>query len=359
MHQSIRINALQGLRAVAFVIVFLFHSGICPGGQWAVSVFFVLSGFVMTYNYFPKEDTIMPEENWVIHGAKFAWRKIRKLYSLYIVTIILCAFLNGYTAYKNGVFLLSLPGLLLNIVLNVLLLQVWVPFERLWGSLNGPAWFLCVIFFCYFCFSIILPELKKIKRQSVYAIIVISSVLEILVAVFANMGKDLLSFFDTWFAYYFPVTRFLDFFMGCLLGIVFLNRQSLKKWSIVYSTLIELVVVLFSIFCIFGLKRVSEITGVNINSASNSSIVYLPASTALVFVLSHQAGGVSKILSSKWFVLLGNISSYAFLIHMVVIKYCQIAAYKYIPDLGGIAVSGFSLIITIVFSIIWGDFIAG
>ena len=50
-----RINSLQGLRAVAFGSIFFEHCGIGGGGSLGVSVFIVLSGFLMTYNYWNKE----------------------------------------------------------------------------------------------------------------------------------------------------------------------------------------------------------------------------------------------------------------------------------------------------------------
>ena len=59
-----RINSLQALRAIAFLSVFIFHANrsflgdgvlydsfIKSLGRWGVSVFFVLSGFVMTYDH--------------------------------------------------------------------------------------------------------------------------------------------------------------------------------------------------------------------------------------------------------------------------------------------------------------------
>lgn len=72
-----QITSLQALRALAFLGIFLHHvnSPFC----WpaiGVSVFFVLSGFLMEYKYFGKEMSLSVREN-----LRFAIRKISKLYA--------------------------------------------------------------------------------------------------------------------------------------------------------------------------------------------------------------------------------------------------------------------------------------
>jgi len=72
-------KALQGLRAIAIIAIFISHSELGKFeyfGAWGVSVFFVLSGFLMLFNYLPREE--YPE-----FGFGFAWGKIKKLYPLH------------------------------------------------------------------------------------------------------------------------------------------------------------------------------------------------------------------------------------------------------------------------------------
>lgn len=78
--RSKRIESLQGLRAIAFLAILISHSRVFNCGYlgaWGVSIFFVLSGFLMTYNYMPRQDFKYPSP------LVFGWQKIKKLYPLF------------------------------------------------------------------------------------------------------------------------------------------------------------------------------------------------------------------------------------------------------------------------------------
>lgn len=52
------IRAIQALRGLAFLEIFLSHSNvplIGASGAWGVSIFMVLSGFLMVYRYYDKQ----------------------------------------------------------------------------------------------------------------------------------------------------------------------------------------------------------------------------------------------------------------------------------------------------------------
>ena len=83
MHQTGkgRLESLQAVRALAYMGILTFHCGLSLLGAWGVSVFFILSGFVLTYSYYDK-----PLKADVKSSVSFALRKIGKLYPLHIVT---------------------------------------------------------------------------------------------------------------------------------------------------------------------------------------------------------------------------------------------------------------------------------
>lgn len=82
----VKIPALQGLRAIAFLCVFFHHSGLgilcTPLGPFGVSVFIVLSGFLMGGKYIANNVELS-------FNPMFAIKKISQLYPLHIITLVL------------------------------------------------------------------------------------------------------------------------------------------------------------------------------------------------------------------------------------------------------------------------------
>ena len=92
-----RIPQLDGLRAVAVLLVFLFHHALAPSGWLGVDIFFVLSGFLITGIL--RRDTANPEY-WKSFYTKRATRILPPL--LAVVTVVLLAvrhFKFGYLGY--------------------------------------------------------------------------------------------------------------------------------------------------------------------------------------------------------------------------------------------------------------------
>lgn len=93
-----RLDQIQALRGIAFLGVFLSHTGLKwfgAVGHWGVSVFLVLSGFLMFISYSGNDriKRISLRDNIV-----FSWRKIKKLYPLHICTMVammLFSFVGG------------------------------------------------------------------------------------------------------------------------------------------------------------------------------------------------------------------------------------------------------------------------
>ncbi len=155
-HARPNLPALTGLRFVAALGVVVFHRGqdfvqahgpgwlvpIAASGYVGVSLFFVLSGFILAYTYF--EEPARPPSPLAFYQARVA-----RLYPVYLVGLLIAwpfglrdlARLGDVTARARGV------GAWLA---EALLLQSWHP-ETACG-LNCPGWSLSVEVFFYALF---------------------------------------------------------------------------------------------------------------------------------------------------------------------------------------------------------------
>lgn len=225
---SKRIDALSSLKTVACLSIFLSHTGmnIFRGtGRWGVSVFFVLSGFLMTYGYYGQgriKDISFSE------CVKFSRMKIRRLYPLYLITT--CAMLPFLFVGDETV---SFPHVSVLTGLDVFLVQEWLPLEN--SSINRVAWYFCVCAFLYCIFPGVLSYMEnRYSIRKAWRSILVLLCAQILIGI---AGKSIPTptyviggwwdpDFTMWLVYYCPIVRAIDFLLGCDLGYLFINQKN-------------------------------------------------------------------------------------------------------------------------------------
>lgn len=97
-----RIESIQVIRAIAFILIFLSHVELIATGPIGVSLFLVLSGFCMTYAYLDRpEKTPRPS---LSNNLRFAGGKVKKLYPLHVITLLFVAVVifGGLILYKGS-----------------------------------------------------------------------------------------------------------------------------------------------------------------------------------------------------------------------------------------------------------------
>lgn len=293
------INTLTSLRLIFALMVFGAHCYIISPffdvhffkeGFVGVSFFFVLSGFIIAYNYQQKltERTTTKRKFWV---ARFA-----RVYPLHWLTLLLAALLGGYvvatgTANWCRHFLASLT-----------LTQAYVPRADYFFSFNSPSWSLCCEQLFYFCFPLLIPLARNYKRLVFFFIL---CTLLVVAGMHFTPEADIKGYW-----YVNPITRFPDFIVGTLL---FQAYRFLKDRRItdMQGTVFEVLsIVIFLAFYLYA----AEVPKVY----RYSCYYWLPVSL-LLLVFALQKGNLSKLLSNRYLIIGGEISYSFYLIHLFVL----------------------------------------
>ncbi|MFC0531508.1 acyltransferase family protein [Phytohabitans kaempferiae] len=228
-----RLPTLTGMRFVAALLVFAFHSSLenlfrDPGanrlyvqvfdkaGWMGVSFFFVLSGFVLTWSARP-DDT----------PRRFWRRRAAKIYPNHAVMwVVALALVLGTGAAVTAPTAVG----------NLLLVHAWVPRIQTFASLNDVSWSLAGEAFFYLCFPLLLAGLLRIRPSrlwywaggTVAAIALTPVVAGLLLPDTPHLPWESTSVWHFWFVYVLPPVRMLEFLLGMLMARIVLTGQWIR-----------------------------------------------------------------------------------------------------------------------------------
>lgn len=303
------IDSLTGFRFVAAMLVFVSHYAI-PGitgiplrmtmaGYAGVTLFFVLSGFVIAYTYLDRFEAGMTGQN---VGAYLAARFAR-LYPLYILFILFGWLVTGSP---------DIPWA------HILAVQTWSANGDFATSINGPAWSIGVEVFLYLAFPLVLPVLIRLQvfsslRHLVAAAALVSLAMLAAASYFALSGQNDLHYNDPlsshrWL-YRTPALRLGDFLLG-IFGAVYVMRfakadpATIRRWGL--ATLCAAILMLLFLA-----------TRKNYRSAFSWDVAYAIPGVLMIVGLAMNPGTlISRVLASPAFVLLGEASYAFYLVHV-------------------------------------------
>lgn len=322
-----KINSIQALRALACMCVFFYHCFSKTIVTWGVSIFFYLSGFLLVYRHLNSEFCSgKPDFKFCL---SFAWGKIRKLYPLYILSMLPILALEVYSIL-NGLSDDTLLFSAKKLLAVALMIQSWIPSNHYVFAYNGIGWYVSSAFFTYLIFPFILRRIRNYKssKSPFFAIGIILTVMVILgfAAPYLASLESRLNIpsddsFEMWFTYNFPPFRALEFVIGCNIGCIFAKADREPSEKTVVMTDILCIALFFAAWSIY---RFSD--SVFAGDAFKYSQLFAPFCIAFLCAFVMGKGIISIFFTNAATVFLGNISGWFFIIHMDVMKFYHIFA---------------------------------
>lgn len=271
-------------------------------GFAGVSLFFILSGFVLAYNYSSQFSTL---DRKVI--ASFLAARFSRIWPLHVLAFLLTLLLPWRPAGS------SLGERAMISAVNISLLHAWVPVDTYFFSVNSVSWSLSVEWFFYLSFPLLMCAMHRtgmVDRPRVVPMVVGAWLLLFTNALLFGNGP-----MGRWAIYICPLPRLLEFMSGMVLGLAFVRRShgGPQNERHLRATLLESAAVVGLIAAIVVAPMVP--------TAIRLGAYYMPIMTVIVLLVAREQGAISASIRSPLFVYLGEISFGLYLFHQPVLRH--------------------------------------
>jgi peptidoglycan/LPS O-acetylase OafA/YrhL len=311
--ESRQFAALDGFRIFAIFAIVIYHCRGVLGYEPPVVVnlagclvgyFFVLSGFILAYQY--------PHIANAPQYFRYMGSRVARIWPTAVACLLLTCYLNRWPLYDHTKYW---PAL----VSNFFLLQSWVPDRNYFLCFNAPAWTLSVDMFLY----LLLPAALVCSKRPVLF------VAGALITSFAASTAAYHAFPNEvdWCWAACPVTRVLEFALGV---VAFELYKHSKPFSLKKSLLWEGGILLFWTALAVGFSTAQQgsrmsLEGIDLVGFWTTKLGghYMPslAFTAMIIVMAHGQGILHRLFSARPMVLLAKVSCSLYLIHFSLIVY--------------------------------------
>lgn len=287
--------SLTGLRFVAAFYVFLFHihirwpltqiplfKGLLDAGAVGMSVFFMLSGFLLFLGYHDIKGRV----------RDYLVNRLARIYPIYFLAgLVTLPWLNiplGESITEN---FMGLARMAFIFVANLFLIQAWFPpLFSYWN--DSGSWSISVEAFCYLLLPLMMPFLAKLSRAGLIRVLLLCYLFSVMVGLASSLypGYGLPVF------YAMPIFRLPEFIIGGCVCLLIKDRASSRPGWVAQVAVIALVAWYLGDFAL----------GLPIYVGHNWIVV--PAVAFIVASLYRGGGPLNWLLSRSWFVWLGKIS---------------------------------------------------
>lgn len=304
--------ALTGMRAIAAYMVFIHHNNFFSVDVFGktinsffsefhigVTLFFVLSGFLIANRYYEEDN---------FNFKSYITKRFARIYPMYFI-------LTSVT-FLAGIFFMQYQGSLQLYFLNITFLRGF--FDDLKFSGVAQGWSLTVEEMFYVLAPLCFIAIKRSRWMLLVLPFCFILLGAFLVWVFQHIDfHGLMSNNNFMFVYTF-FGRACEFFVGIALALVIKREKVIKIKNITIYAVISIVlwIYLLSIF------RVGEHSGIETIHGKIINTFFLPlfGIAPLFYALVKEETFLSKVLSTKVFLLLGKSSYVFYLVHMGIFK---------------------------------------
>ncbi len=327
------IHPLTGLRFLAALAVFVYHARILvdarvhpfPLGPAAVSFFFVLSGYILTWVY---HERLRGQPLLGGQVRRFLVTRWGRLWPLHASCLILCITLSPYFRFSNAwTGTNSWPSL----GANLLLVHSWFPVRTWFLDFNSVSWSISTEMFFYLTFPLLLA-----CRRRFWILIPVSLGLTMAVLYWSRIVADSPNH-PGWFwpesvLIANPLTHWYQFCFGMGLCLLKLRMNASVPVSThagpgrtVRDTVIELVLA-GCLALIYGWgtrypRFLPDLTSSFFPILGQWLTIAMPVPVfgAIIYFFATSQGLVARILGTRLAVWLGEISFAFYMIHQIIL----------------------------------------
>jgi peptidoglycan/LPS O-acetylase OafA/YrhL len=302
---GVDIKPLTSLRFFAAAGVIYGHFGYAYNtAGLGVSFFFMLSGFILTHSYYQNFNSFK------FSKIKSLWiSRAARIYPLHLITLLVSIPLAFHEGGSIGI-----PAL----IENATLLQAWYPNHIQVFSFNSVSWTLSNEIFFYLVLPIILLLTNKLEmHKKLYTSGVLLVLCILFTAFIMNKFKPIpysIPFsWRWWLILVSPYLNLFTFLSGVFLSFIHHNIKDSKLIASRFrASICEISVIIIS-------TAYFLLTLENMIFSSIFFMYGLPLAL-LILIFSLQRGIISKFLSLKPIVYLGEISFSIYMVHQIVIR---------------------------------------
>lgn len=327
--------ALTGIRFLAASYVVAFHSlpwlekkialpvpvrTFLGNGYLAVSLFFILSGFILTYSYHAK---IIGRAN----RHKFWEARFARIYPVYLLSLLLAWWFERGLSLKAKLAVLAM-------------VQAWNPrAPELTGAWNYPAWSLSIEILFYLCFPFLLPAMMKLSDRALPWLIGVLALTSVfLFTPIRGLGVlDRNSLLNSYTPL--PVLRIPEFILGMAIGLELVRNEEKRGSEGNKGSGVVTVVAAFAAVLLLSCPLGPWV-----------SLVTIPFSM-LVYQLAVGKTTLANLLSSQLMVLLGSASYAVYLLQFPVRSWVRLA-FSHLPEPWRSLSAPLTIVILVLFSLL-------